>query len=120
MKKSGFASDSSLFTLHSSLLTLHSSLFTPQAFRTDALDDILRFDDVIPLWYGNSRDGHILQAYRLVTLYARKVYVTLVLVVMSVMAAPFIIIVQTMAYTIFLHSRTVIDGVYQLLFSKER
>jgi hypothetical protein len=75
-----------------------------------ALDDIFRFEDVIPPWYGNSRNKYVFQAYRLVALDAREMYVPLMFMVVSAMAVA-VIIVQAVAYAVFLHSRTIIDEV---------
>jgi hypothetical protein len=51
------------------------------------------------------------------TLYAREMYVPLMLMVVSVMAVT-VIIVQAVANAVFLHSGTVVDGMYQLLLGK--
>jgi hypothetical protein len=91
--------------------------FTLQTLGADTLDDIFRLDYVIPLWYGNSRNRYVFKAYRLMTLYAREMYVPLMLMVVSVMAVT-VIIVQAVANAVFLHSGTVVDGMYQLLLGK--
>lgn len=89
------------------------------AVLANAFDDVFAFGDFKVVGNGDMGDLHILEAPRLVTLYARQMDVATMAhrtLMVLVRAAFFVLAV---AHAVFLHTAAIVDGVEQTLFGKE-